>query len=422
MAMNKRNAFYAQSGGVTAVINASACGLIEAARRQADRIGKIYAGRNGIIGALTEDLIDTSQESDDAISALRYTPGGAFGSCRFKLKGLEENRAQYERLIEVFKAHDISYFFYNGGGDSADTCLKVSQITDKLGYPVQAIHVPKTVDNDLPITDNCPGFGSVARYIAISTREASFDVRSMCATSTKVFVLEVMGRHAGWIAAAGALAADEKHDIPLVILFPEVTFDRDKFLAMVEAKVNSYGYCSVVVSEGVKGADGRFLADAGTKDAFGHAHLGGAAPVVANMINNVLRYKTHWAVANLLQRAARNIASRTDVEQAYALGKTAVKLALDGMNAVMPTIVRASNCPYQWKIGFTSLNDVANVEKKMPREYISADGFGVTQAGRTYLQPLVEGEDHPPCLGGLPDYVSLKNVAVAKKLAAEFAL
>jgi 6-phosphofructokinase 1 len=422
MAGNKRNAFYAQSGGVTAVINASACGLIETARRQTDKIGKIYAGRNGIIGALTEDLIDTSQESDDDIGALRYTPGGAFGSCRFKLKGLAENRAQYERLIEVFKAHDIGYFFYNGGGDSADTCLKVSHLADKLGYPVQAIHVPKTVDNDLPITDNCPGFGSVARYIAISTREASFDVRSMCATSTKVFVLEAMGRHAGWIAAAGAMAADEKHDIPLVILFPEVPFDPGKFLALVETRVKAYGYCSVVVSEGVKGADGTFLADAGTKDAFGHAQLGGAAPVVANMISNVLGYKAHWAVANLLQRAARNIASRTDVEQAYAVGKAAVELALDGMNAVMPTIVRASNSPYQWKIGFTSLNDVANVEKKMPREYISADGFGVTQAGRTYLQPLMEGEDYPPCLGSLPDYVSLKNVAVAKKLATAFAL
>jgi 6-phosphofructokinase 1 len=420
--MGKRNAFYAQSGGVTAVINASACGLIEAARKKADKIGKIYAGRNGIIGALTEDLIDTSQESDDAIGALRYTPGGAFGSCRFKLQGLEENRAEYERLIDVFNAHDIGYFFYNGGGDSADTCLKVSQLAGRLGYPVQAIHVPKTVDNDLPITDNCPGFGSVARYIAISTREASFDVRSMCATSTKVFVLEVMGRHAGWIAAAGALAADEKHDIPLVILFPEVPFDPDKFLTMVETKVTAYGYCSVVVSEGVQGADGKFLADAGTKDAFGHAQLGGAAPVVANMINNVLGYKAHWAVANLLQRAARNIASRTDVEQAYAVGKTAVELALDGMNAVMPTIVRVSNSPYQWTIGFTSLNNVANVEKKMPREYISTDGFGVTQAGRTYLQPLMEGADYPPCLGGLPDYVSLKNVAVKKKLVTAFAL
>jgi 6-phosphofructokinase 1 len=421
MAMNKRNAFYAQSGGVTAVINASACGLIEAARKQAGKIGKVYAGRNGIIGALTEDLIDTGQESHDAIRALRYTPGGAFGSCRFRLRGLEENRAQYERLIEVFKAHDIGYFFYNGGGDSADTSLKVSQIADKLGYPLQAIHVPKTVDNDLPITDNCPGFGSVARYIAISTREASFDVRSMCATSTKVFVLEVMGRHAGWIAAAGALAADPKHDIPLIILFPEVTFDPNRFLAMVAVKVKAYGYCSVVVSEGVQGSDGKFLADAGFQDAFGHVQLGGAAPVIAEIINNVLGYKTHWAVANLLQRAARNIASGTDVEQAYAVGKAAVKLALDGMNAVMPTIVRTSNSPYQWKIGFASLNDVANVEKKMPREYISADGFGVTQAGRTYLQPLLEGEDYPPCVGGLPDYVSLKNVGIPKKLAAEFA-
>lgn len=420
--MSKRNAFYAQSGGVTAVINASACGLIETARRFPDQIGKVYAGRNGIIGALTEDLIDTSQESDATIAGLRYTPSGAFGSCRYKLKGLEENRAQYERLIEVFKAHDIAYFFYNGGGDSADTCLKVSQLADKMDYPVQAIHMPKTVDNDLPITDNCPGFGSVAKYIAVSTREASFDVASMCATSTKVFVLEVMGRHAGWIAAAGALAADAQHDLGLVILFPEVTFDPDRFLATVEAKVKAYGYCSVVVSEGVKGADGKFLAESGTKDAFGHAQLGGAAPVVANMIKSTLGYKYHWAVADYLQRAARHIASKSDVEQAYALGKAAVELALQGKNSVMPSIVRTSDSPYQWQIGFADLAEVANVEKKMPREYISEDGFGITPACRTYLQPLIEGEDYPPYRGGLPDYVSLKNVAVAKKLATAFAL
>ena len=418
--MSKRNAFYAQSGGVTAVINASACGLIETARKHPDRIGKVYVGRNGIVGALTEDLIDLSQESDQAVAALRHTPGGAFGSCRFKLKGLEENRAQYERLIEVFKAHDIGYFFYNGGGDSADTCLKVSQLADRMGYPVQAIHVPKTVDNDLPITDNCPGFGSVAKYVAIATREASFDVRSMCATSTKVFVLEVMGRHAGWIAAAAALAADEDHDISLVILFPEVTFDRDKFLAAVDARVKAYGYCTVVVSEGVKDADGKFLADAGTRDAFGHAHLGGAAPVVARLVNEALGYKYHWAVANLLQRSARHIASKADVEQAYAVGKAAVELALDGMNSVMPTIVRASDSPYQWKIGFAKLGDVANVEKKMPLDYISEDGFGITEAGRTYLQPLIEGEDYPPYRGGLPDYVNLRKVAVEKKLATAF--
>lgn len=420
--MSKRNAFYAQSGGVTAVINASACGLIETARRFPDRIGKVYAGRNGIIGALSEDLIDTSQESDAAIAGLRHTPSGAFGSCRYKLKGLEENRAQYERLIEVFKAHDIAYFFYNGGGDSADTCLKVSQLADKMGYPVQAIHVPKTVDNDLPITDNCPGFGSVAKYIAVSTREASFDVASMCATSTKVFVLEVMGRHAGWIAAAGGLAADDRHDLALVILFPEVTFEPDRFLATVEAKVKSHGYCSIVVSEGVKGADGRFLAESGTKDAFGHAQLGGAAPVVADMIKSALGYKYHWAVADYLQRAARHIASRSDVEQAYALGKAAVELALQGKNSVMPTIVRTSDSPYQWQIGFANLAEVANVEKKMPPEYISEDGFGITPACRTYLQPLIEGEDYPPYRGGLPDYVTLNNVAVEKKLAAAFAL
>jgi 6-phosphofructokinase 1 len=420
VAMSKRNAFYAQSGGVTAVINASACGLIEAARQAPDRIGTVLAGRNGIIGALTEDLIDTGTESPEAIAALRHTPSGAFGSCRYKLKGLDENRAQYERLIEVFRAHDIGYFFYNGGGDSADTCLKVSQLADRMGYPIQAIHIPKTVDNDLPITDCCPGFGSVAKYIAISTREASFDVRSMCASSTNIFVIEVMGRHAGWIAAAGGLAADEAHDIPLVILFPEVTFDPERFLATVAAKVKAYGYCSVVVSEGVKGADGKFLADSGTKDAFGHSQLGGAAPVIARLIKDSLGYKYHWAVADYLQRAARHIASKTDVEHAYALGKAALDLALDGMNSVMPTIVRVSADPYQWKIGFANLEDVANVEKKMPRDFISEDGFGITPACRAYLQPLIEGEDYPPYRAGLPDYVTLKNQGVEKKLAQDF--
>jgi 6-phosphofructokinase 1 len=417
-----RNAFYAQSGGVTAVINASACGVIETARRCRDRIGGVYAGRNGIIGALTEDLIDTGQESDQAIVGLRYTPGGAFGSCRYKLKGLEESRAQYERLIEVFKAHDIGYFFYNGGGDSADTCLKVSQLSEKMGYPLCAIHIPKTVDNDLPITDNCPGFGSVAKYIAISTREASFDVASMAATSTKIFVIEVMGRHAGWIAAAGGLAADEERDIPLVILFPEIPFDQAKFLAAVDEKVKRYGYCSIVVSEGVKGADGKFLADAGIKDAFGHTQLGGAAPVIAALIKNQLGYKYHWALADYLQRAARHIASKTDIEQAYALGKAAVELALEGRNAVMPAIVRTSDSPYRWEIGHADLSDVANVEKKMPREFISADGFGITDACRAYLRPLIEGEDYPPYKNGLPDYVVLKNAPVPRKLTSQFTI
>jgi 6-phosphofructokinase 1 len=420
--MPKRNAFYAQSGGVTAVINASACGVIETARKHKDMIGKVYAGRNGIIGALTEDLIDTTKESAAAIAALRHTPSGAFGSCRFKLKGVEESRAQYERLIEVFEAHNIGYFFYNGGGDSADTCLKVSQLAEKLGHPIQAVHVPKTVDNDLPITDTCPGFGSVAKYVAVSTLEASFDVASMCKTSTKVFVLEVMGRHAGWIAAAGALASKKDGDLPILILFPEVAFDQAKFLKKVDAMVKDHGYCTVVVSEGVHGPDGKFLSDQGLRDAFGHAQLGGVAPVIANIVRESLNLKFHWGVADYLQRAARHIASKTDVAQAYAVGKAAVEAALKGRNSVMPAIKRVSSRPYKWKIELAELKDVANKEKFMPRDFISEDGFGITQKCRTYLEPLIAGEDYPPYVGGLPSYVVLKNVAVPKKIATAFKL
>ncbi|GAB4362073.1 MAG: 6-phosphofructokinase [Gammaproteobacteria bacterium] len=416
----KMNAFYAQSGGVTAVINASACGVIETARQHKDRIGKVYAGRNGIIGALTEDLIDTSKESKRAIAALRHTPAGAFGSCRYKLKGLDENRAEYERLIEVFAAHNIGYFFYNGGGDSADTCLKVSQLSKTLGYPIQAIHVPKTVDNDLPITDVCPGFGSVAKYIATSVREASFDVASMAKTSTKVFVIEVMGRHAGWIAAAGGLASSEDCDLPIVILFPEVTFNERRFLAAVKQKVAEYGYCSVVVSEGVRDRSGKFLSDQGLRDAFGHAQLGGVAPVIANLIKEKLGLKYHWAVADYLQRAARHIASKTDVEQAYAMGQAAVEFALEGKNSVMPAIIRTSDKPYRWKVGEAPLRRVANREKMMPKGFISRDGFGITKSCRTYLEPLIQGEDYPPYKNGLPQYVRLKNVAVPKKLSTDF--
>jgi 6-phosphofructokinase len=412
----KMNAFYAQSGGVTAVINASACGVIETARRHKDRIGKVYAGRNGIIGALTEDLIDTGKESAAMIAALRSTPSGAFGSCRYKLKSLEANRREYERLIEVFKAHDIGYFFYNGGGDSADTCFKVSQLSEAMGYPLQAIHVPKTIDNDLPITDCCPGFGSVAKYVAVSTLEASFDVRSMAKTSTKVFVVEVMGRHAGWIAAAGGLVED--HDIPVVVLFPEIEFDEKKFLARVDEAVKEHGFCTVVVSEGCHHPDGTFLAEQGARDAFGHAQLGGAAPVVANMVKQALGYKFHWAVADYLQRAARHIASATDVKQAYELGRKAVELALAGRNAVMPTVERVADKPYKYRIGVAELSKVANVEKFMPRDFITKDGFGITDKCKRYLTPLIQGEDYPKYKGGLPVYATLKNIAVAKRLPA----
>jgi 6-phosphofructokinase 1 len=415
-----RNAFYAQSGGVTAVINASACGVIETSRKNRRHIGKVYAGRHGIVGALTEDLIDTSRESAASIRALRHTPSGAFGSARYKLKKYEDNPAQYERLIEVFKAHDIGYFFYNGGGDSADTCLKVSTLGAKLGFPIQAIHVPKTVDNDLPITDCSPGFGSVAKYVAVSIREAGYDVASMAKTSTKVFIMEVMGRHAGWIAAAGGLAAEKAGDAPHVILFPEIRFDEERFCARVRECVERYSYCAVVVSEGVKNAEGKFLSDAGLRDAFGHAQLGGVAPVIAQLVKEKLGYKYHWAVADYLQRAARHIASKVDVEQAYAVGRAAVELALKGHNSVMPTIVRTSNRPYRWKIGVAKLEDVANKEKMLPRDYVTPDGFHITAKGRRYLAPLIRGEDYPPYKDGLPQYIRLRNAPVRRKLKAGF--
>ncbi|AFT69327.1 Phosphofructokinase domain protein [Alloalcanivorax dieselolei B5] len=418
--MGSRNAFYAQSGGVTAVINASAAGVIETARAHKDVIGKVYAGRNGIIGALTEDLIDTSKESKSAIAALKHTPGGAFGSCRYKLKDLKTSQREYERLIEVFKAHDIGYFFYNGGGDSADTCLKISQLSKTMGYPIQAIHVPKTVDNDLPITDVSPGFGSVAKYTAVSCREAALDVASMCATSTKVFVMEVMGRHAGWIAAAAGLAKEQNEDAPHLILFPEIAFDQQAFLKKVDETVKKVGYCVIVVSEGARTADGTFLADAGTTDAFGHKQLGGVAPVLAQMVKNELGYKYHWAVSDYLQRAARHIASATDVEQAYAVGRAAVEFAVAGKNAVMPTIERKKTKKYGWTIGEAPLKKVANVEKKMPRKFITKDGFGITPSARDYLAPLIEGESYPPYKNGLPQFAKLKLAAVAKKLNDQF--
>ncbi len=418
--MEKFNALYAQSGGVTAVINASACGVIETARQNSDKIGKVFAARNGIIGALTEDLIDTSLESDADIAALRHTPAGAFGSCRHKLGSIEKHRKQYERLVEVFSAHNIRYFFYNGGGDSQDTAHKVSLISKELGYPITCIGIPKTVDNDLPFTDNSPGFGSVAKYVGVSIREAGMDVASMALTSTKVFIMEVMGRHAGWIAASGGLAAEKEGDSPHIILFPEIPLNTDTFLKRVQECVKKYEHCSIVVSEGLKNADGNFVSEQGLVDAFGHKQLGGVAPVIAKLVKDSLGYKYHWALADYLQRSARHIASRTDVEQAYAVGQAAVIMALAGKNAIMPIIVREQGENYSWTIGEAPLEKVANVEVKMPREYITEDGFGITDACRRYLAPLIQGEDYPPYKNGLPNYVKLKNLPVEKKLDTVF--
>ncbi len=417
--MPKRNLFYAQSGGVTSVINASACGVIETARQHKDKIGKIYAGKNGIIGALRENLIDTDKESAQSIAALKYTPAGAFGSCRYKLKSVDSNREEYERLIEVFKAHNIGYFLYNGGGDSQDTANKVAEFSKTLDYPLTCIGVPKTIDNDLPFTDNSPGFGSVGKYVAVSIREAGFDVRSMAESSTKVFIMEVMGRHAGWIAAAAGLAAESAEDSPHIILFPEIPFEEEKFLKRVDQCVKKYGYCTIVVSEGVHDKEGKFLSDTGLRDAFGHAQLGGVAPVVAQMISNKFGYKYHWAVSDYLQRAARHIASKTDVDQAYALGKAAVEFALKGKNAVMPIVVRKPGKKYGWKIGEAQLSTVANVEKTMPRNYITKDGFNITKKCREYIEPLIQGEAYPPYKNGLPAYVTLKNNLIPKKLKSK---
>ncbi len=416
----RANAFYAQSGGVTAVINASACGVIEEARKHKDRIGKLFAGRDGIIGALTEDLIDTSKESDAAIAKLKHTPGGAFGSCRYKLKSFEQDEAPYRRLIEVFRAHEIGYFFYNGGNDSMDTAHKIAEASAKLGYPVVCVGVPKTVDNDLVETDNCPGFGSVAKYVATSIREAGLDVASMCRTSTKVFVLEVMGRHAGWITAAAGLAAQTVGAAPQILLFPEIKFDEDAFLARVSEVVKRDGYCAIAVSEGIRNLNGEFLSETGTRDAFGHAQLGGVAPVIAHLIHAELGFKYHWAVADYLQRSARHIASAVDVEQSYAVGQMAVRYALEGRNAVMAAIKRSSIKPYRWKVEPVPLAKVANREKMMPANFITKDGFHITQACRDYLLPLIKGEAAPPFKNGLPDYVALRNQSVKKRLPDSF--
>jgi 6-phosphofructokinase 1 len=418
--MARKNAFYAQSGGVSAVINASACGVLQTAREHSQEIGKVYAGRNGIIGALTEDLIDTSLESETAIAALKHTPGAAFGSCRYKLASIHEHRAQYERLIEVCRAHDIGFFFYNGGGDSQDTAYKVSQLGAELAHPIVCIGIPKTIDNDLPITDCSPGFGSAAKYVATSLREAALDVAAMSRTSTKVFTLEVMGRHAGWTTAACALAAEQEGDAPHILLLPEVAFDQDRFLAKVEGVLARHDHCVIAASEGIKGPDGEFLSASGLKDSFGHAQLGGVAPLISSLISTKLGCRCHWAVPDYLLRSARHIASETDLQQAYAVGRAAVEFAIAGRSAVMPAIRRLSDAPYRWDIIAAPLAEVANQEKLLPPEFISSDGFGITAAARRYLAPLIVGEAYPPFKNGLPDYVKLQNVAVPKKLTTEF--
>ena len=412
----KKNAFYAQSGGVTSVINATAAALILEAKKHKDKIGKVYAGKNGILGALREELIDTSKESITAIESLKSRAGGVFRSCRLKLKDFNENKKEYERLVDVFKAHNIGYFFYNGGNDSADTAYKVSQISNSLSYPIKCIAIPKTVDNDLAVTDCCPGFGSAAKYIATSTLEASLDVESMSETSTKVFILEVMGRHAGWMAASSALARTSKNNAPHIILFPEIRFNQQRFLKKIKAVVKKNGYCVIVASEGVKNSKGRFLAESDTKDAFGHTQLGGVAPYLASLITKKLQLKNHWAVSDYLQRSARHISSKTDLLHAEAVGIHAVKYAIQGLNGVMPVIIRGKGAKYSWKIKPAPLSKIANVERKLPKAFITKDGFNVNTKAIKYLQPLILGEAYPKFYNGVPKIEQLKLIEVKKKL------
>ncbi len=417
-----KNAFYAQSGGVTSVINSSACGLIQTARENSNEISKVFAGKNGIIGALKEELIDTSLESDDTVAGLNSTPGGAFGSCRFKLGDPETNTELYQRLIDVFKAHNINYFFYNGGGDSQDTTNKIAKYSQSVGFPIKCIGIPKTVDNDLPVTDCCPGFGSVAKYVATSILEASLDVESMAATSTKVFILEVMGRHAGWIAAAAGLARENTGQPPHIILFPEIPFEKDKFISKVVETVKKYQFCSIVASEGIKYSNGKFLAEQGNHDAFGHAQLGGVAPTIAEIVKTNTGFKYHWAVSDYLQRSARHIASDTDVKQAYSVGKAALEFALEGKNAIMPIIRRISNSPYRWEVSYTDLSNVANIEKNLPQNYIDEEGYGITNNCREYMRPLIAGENYPSFSNGIPVYSKPMNQLVKRILNDDFSI
>ena len=414
--MSKINLLYAQSGGVTPVINESAGGVIHQARQRSDAVGAVYAAKDGVLGILDERLVNTAELSDAQVTKLSQTPGGAFGSCRYKLKDPELDAADYARLVDVLTAHKIDVLLYNGGNDSADTTAKVAAYCQKVGAPIRCIGIPKTIDNDLAVTDCSPGFGSVAKYVAVSILEASLDVMSMASSSTKVFIMEVMGRHAGWIAAAGGMAQQGPGDPPQIILFPERPFDRGAFCRAVKQSVDTHGYCSIVVSEGVRDAGGGFLADAGTTDAFGHKQLGGVAPVVAQIVSEELGLKYHWAVSDYLQRSARHLASATDAEHAQAVGRFAVDMAIEGQTGQMPVIVRDADAPYEWHIEACPVSDIANHEKVLPESFITDDGFGITEAARAYLAPLMAGEAYPNyTTSGLPDYFRPVLAEVAKK-------
>jgi 6-phosphofructokinase 1 len=413
--MTRGKLLYAQAGGVTAVINASAAAVIEAARARASEHGGVLAARNGVLGLLAEELVDTAALDVDDLALLRQTPGGYFGSCRFDLDDPQTNPRQFDRIFEVLAAHDVGAFLYNGGNGSMDAVLKLSQAARERGYPLVCVGVPKTVDNDLLETDCCPGFGSAAKYIATAMLEAGRDVEAMASRRGRVFVMEVMGRNAGWLAAASALAARNPDEAPHIVLLPELPFDEGRFLRKVKACVTRLGYCAITAAEGIRTADGRALMEQG-RDALGHVQLGGVGQWLARLIHRHLAYKHHWAVPDYLQRAAGHLASATDLAQAEAVGRAAVDCALDGRDAVMPAIHRLGDAPYRWEVRPVGLEGIANLERQLPPGFIAEDGFGISAAGRRYFAPLIEGEPAVRYAAGLPLHLTRRLPLLPRRL------
>jgi 6-phosphofructokinase 1 len=415
------NLLVAQSGGPTCAINASVAGVVTEAGKHAC-ITEIYGGLNGIYGILNENLCDLNEEMARAIEGLKHTPAAALGTCRYKIdfkRNPEAAAKDMDRLFEVFQAHNIRYFFYAGGNDSQDTSHKIHEEAVKRGWSMKVIGVPKTIDNDLPHTDHCPGYGSVIKYCSATTMEIGFDVGSMATDDGSCCIVEVMGRSAGWIAAGTVLAKRDSDDPPHIILVPEIQYDLDAVLAKVKETVEKNRYCVMVVGEGIRNAQGEEIGADKTKlDAFGHPLLSGAADRLAELIQGKLGTKTRTVKLGYAQRAAAHFASATDINESFACGEAAVRAATNGMSGLMVKIVRRSSHPYKWELALQPLEDIANVEHFVPREWISEDGMLPNEKFVEYARPLVEGETQPPMEGGLPKYVTLQKVPVEKKLPA----
>ena len=408
------NLLYLQSGGVSSVINVSACGVLEEAYRHSQLITGIYSAAFGIHGLLNEEIYDVTNLNKETLRAIRCMPGGVFGSSRHRIVDAHEDDSEYQRLLNIFRAHGISCFLYNGGGGSMAAAEKIADYCRTLNFPISCIGIPKTIDNDMEQTDNCPGYGSVAKFTATTTREAGLDVASTYTSSTKVLLMEVMGRHAGWIAAAAGLAQQEVDDPPHLIIFPERPLNKKDFLNKVDECVKRIGYCVVIVAEGARGEDGEYINANVTSS--GHRQLGGAAMVLAILIKELLGYKYHCVISDYLQRSARHLSSQVDVEHAYAVGSAAVRYALAGKDCVVPMITRISSSPYKWKINEVSLKVVANKEKFLPQSYISKDGYGISDTAREHILPLIQGEAYPIYQDGLPQMTRHRFPLLTKKL------